>query len=338
MARMLETRDAQWLLEQPLPKRSWLVEDLISSGLVLLVGAPKIGKSWASLQLALAVSTGESFLGFATTQGDVLYLCLEDTFQRVQQRLFRLTDEANDRLHFAVSAEKLRCGLVEQLEAFADSRPGLRLVIVDTFQAVRVPTAESAYKADYGDLGELKRFGDERGITVMAVHHTRKMGDPSDVFNTVSGTNGITGSADETMVLAKANRYDGTATLNVTGRDVEMAEYRLRFRDCRWEFVERTSEEELEEREVPAAVLTVLDFMAGNVTGWRGTATKLMADAGVEGVRPNVLSKLLNEHSGFMAARGVRFSSERTNASRMLVLENVPPEGVRDGGSRSGGE
>ena len=112
------------------------------------------------------------------------------------------------------------------------------------------------------------------------------------------------------------------ATLNVTGRDVEMAEYRLRFRDCRWEFVERTSEEELEEREVLDAVL---DFMAGNVTGWRGTATKLMVDAGVEGVRPNVLSKLLNEHSGFMAARGVRFSSARTSASRMLNLENVPP-------------
>ena len=44
-------------------------------------------------------------------EGDVLYLCLEDTFCRIQDRLFRLTDEASGRLHFAVASCKLSDGL-----------------------------------------------------------------------------------------------------------------------------------------------------------------------------------------------------------------------------------
>lgn len=320
MSGELETVTAQELLDRPLEGTTWLVEGLIAPGLIVLAGAPKVGKSWFAALLGLCVSTGQPFLEHATAQADVLYLCLEDTFPRIQTRLFHLTDEANDRLHFAVMADKLQNGLVGQLERFIGKHPATRLIIVDTLQTVRTPTQSNIYAADYGDLGMLKRFADAHGLAILLVHHTRKMPDQANVFNTVSGSNGIMGSADETMILAKTNVFEGRATLSVTGRDVDLAEYKLAFRDCRWELIEQTSRDELEERDVPAAVLTVLDFMSARVGSWEGTATQLIGEAGITDITANVIAKHLNEHSAFLAERGIRYGYRRTSTARLITL------------------
>ena len=62
----------------------------------------------------------------------MLYLCLEDTFCRIQDRLFRLTDEASGRLHFAVASCKLSDGLIVQLEDYLKDYPDSRLIVIDT--------------------------------------------------------------------------------------------------------------------------------------------------------------------------------------------------------------
>lgn len=319
----LETVTAQELLERPLEGISWLIEGLLAVGLIVLAGTPKVGKSWFAALLGLCVSTGQPFLEHATAQAEVLYLCLEDTFPRIQQRLFHLTDAANEKLHFAVMADKLQNGLVGQLERFVAQHPDTKLVIVDTLQTVRNATNDNAYAADYGDLGMLKRFADEHGLAVLLIHHTRKMSDSSNVFNMVSGSNGIMGSADETMILAKGNFFDGKATLSVTGRNVDLAEYKLAFRDCRWELIEQTSRDELEERDVPAAVLTVLDFMSNRAGNWEGTATQLIDEAGVTDVKSNVLAKFLNEHSAFLHERGTKYDYRRTSTARLITLTKI---------------
>lgn len=323
MPRDLETVTAQELLERPLEGISWLIEGLLAVGLIVLAGTPKVGKSWFAALLGLCVSTGQPFLEHATAQAEVLYLCLEDTFPRIQQRLFHLTDAANEKLHFAVMADKLQNGLVGQLERFVAQHPDTKLVIVDTLQTVRNATNDNTYAADYGDLGMLKRFADEHGLAVLLIHHTRKMSDSSNVFNMVSGSNGIMGSADETMILAKGNFFDGKATLSVTGRDVDLAEYKLAFRDCRWELIEQTSRDELEERDVPAAVLTVLDFMSNRAGNWEGTATQLIDEAGVTDVKSNVLAKFLNEHSAFLHERGTKYDYRRTSTARLITLTKI---------------
>ena len=112
----LQTVNADTLLYAPLETPSFVVEGLISTGLSLFCGSQKIGKSWLMLKLCLCVSQGIPLWDMPTMEGDVLYLCLEDTFCRIQDRLFRLTDEASGRLHFAVASDKLSDGLIVQLE------------------------------------------------------------------------------------------------------------------------------------------------------------------------------------------------------------------------------
>ena len=106
------------------------------------------------------MSEGRPLWELSTTPGDVLYLCLEDTFYRIQDRLFRLTDEASERLHFAVASCKLTDGLVGQLEEYLKERPDTRLIVIDTLQKVRTASKDNAYANDYGDISLLKNFAD----------------------------------------------------------------------------------------------------------------------------------------------------------------------------------
>lgn len=322
MVQPLETVDASWLIQQPRREPAWVVEDLMPTGLHLLSGAPKIGKSWLVLDLALAVSSGRPFWGYATRRCGVLYLALEDTLSRIQGRMWDLSDTASERLCFALNSKTIPDGLVDQLDDFAEGHEGTGLVIVDTLQKVRAHSRDSAYAADYGDVGALKGFADSRGLAVLAVHHTRKMGD-TDVFNTVSGTTGITGSADSTFVLTKQSRTSEYAVLSITGRDVEFQELKLRFSDCHWELAEKTSAEELAEREVPKCVLRVLDFMEGREGEWKGSAAALMAEAGIEDVSASVFGKRLAQHSTFMADRGVEYSRTHSREGSVLCLKRT---------------
>ena len=116
-----------------------------------------------------------------------------------------------------------------------------------------------------------EKLAEEFAACLIAVHHTCKQAD-SDVMNTVSGTNGITGSADSTWVLSRPNRGATDATLSITGRDVQFQELKLQLKVCIWELVGKTSEEELEECDIPDCVMRTLDFMLRGVDIWRRAA------------------------------------------------------------------
>lgn len=325
--RALSARTAQELLEEPITEADWVIEDLLPVGAHILAGAPKIGKSWMVLAMGLAVSMGQPFWDCAVCQGAVLYLCLEDTYARVKKRLWKLTDEANDSFYLANSAATIRDGLTEQIEYFVITHPDLKLVFIDTFQKVRSPSGDSIYAADYGDFSALKAVADKHSLAMMVVHHTRKMAD-EDIMNTVSGSSGITGSADSIWVLKKTSCGAWDATLAVTGRDVEFRDLKLALRDCRWNPIECTSKEELEEREIPDCVLRVVEFVTECVEhSWSGSVGELIEAAEVKGVTTATFGKFLAQRSAFMRMRGVAYSKKHTSTGQVITLKRVPNEG-----------
>ena len=133
----LETINAEDLQNRTYEPTHFLVDELIPEGLHILAGAPKIGKSWLALWLCLCVAQGQALWNFATTQGEALYLSLEDSFQRIQTRLFDLTEDAPPTLHFAIMADTLKHGLEQQIEQFLTDHPDTKLVVIDTLQRVR---------------------------------------------------------------------------------------------------------------------------------------------------------------------------------------------------------
>ena len=216
----LETMTAEQLQSAPYSPVPFLVDELIPEGLHILAGAPKIGKSWLALWLCLCVSQGQPLWNFTTVQGEVLYLSLEDSFQRIQTRLFDLTEDAPPTLHFAIMADTLKHGLEQQIEQFLTDHPDTKLVVIDTLQRVRGAGSDSnLYANDYQDIGILKQLADRRHIAILLIHHLRKLHD-DDPMNMISGSTGLSGAADSTFVLQKSSRLANIASLHCTGRDI----------------------------------------------------------------------------------------------------------------------
>lgn len=210
----------------------YVIPGYVAEGLTLFAGAPKIGKSWTALDLAIAVSTGGlAFGSIKCDQGDVIYLALEDNPRRLQSRLKVMGRQiAPQRLTFMTEWPTLDEGCLDELEAWAHGAESPRLVIVDVLAKVR-PIAngkDQLYDADYRTMTGLHGFATRHRLAVLVVHHTRKM-EADDPFDAVSGTRGLTGAADTVMVL---KRDIGTAktVLYVRGRDVEEVETALEFK------------------------------------------------------------------------------------------------------------
>ena len=198
------------LMDTHFPSRPCIIENLLPAGTYLLAGAPKIGKSFLVLQMAYQVSAGEPFLGFPSRQGTVLYLALEDTYERLQKRLAQMTERDSPDLVLSVLADTLEEDLLEQLESFLFEYPETVLVIIDTLQRIRGRTPDNgSYAADYDTIAKLKAFSDQRGIALLLVHHTRKEG-AEDVFDTISGTNGILGRQMEPWSCIRTSARVGT--------------------------------------------------------------------------------------------------------------------------------
>lgn len=320
----LKTVDAETLLTTPIPKTRFLVAGLLPQGVTLLCGTGKIGKSWLMLWLGLQVSQGLPMWEMETHRCDVLYLCLEDTFARIQDRLYRLTEEAPGNLRFAVMSGQIGSGLEQQITEYLTDYPGTGLVIIDTLQKVRrtdgADMRSGMYGSDYNDITAIKRIADQFGIAIVLVHHLRKMKDSSDPFNQVSGTTGITGAVDTTLVLKKDERSADTAQLLATGRDIEYQQMTLRFDGCRWDILERKSSEELHREEPPAFLFELVRFLEAREE-WQGTATELLTEMAESEVSATAVTKLLSHfYYEILQPAGINYQTKRTGKSRLIRL------------------
>jgi RecA-family ATPase len=223
---------ASELMTMEFAEPRFAVPGILAEGLNFVVGAPKLGKSWMALGMAVAVAGGGRAFGtIPVERGDVLYLALEDSARRLQGRLARMLDgePAPMGLRLEIEWQRLSEGGTDRIADWVNQVANPRLVMVDVFARVRPRVRDSAdrYLADYEAAQPLKALGDEHGLAVVALHHTRKAA-ADDYVETISGTHGLAASAD-TIIVVKRSRGQPDATLQVTGRDVEEQELALRF-------------------------------------------------------------------------------------------------------------
>lgn len=283
----LKVISAPDLQKANLPPVRYLVEGILPEGTSLLTAASKIGKSWMSLDLGLALASGTPFLGHETSQCGVLYLALEDSLNRLQSRMKKVLGgkEAPPQFYFTTVAPKMDGGLIDALDAHFFKHSETGLVIIDTLQKIRGQALprESGYAQDYREMEGIKGYMDNMRVSLQFVHHNRKMKDDDDPFNMISGTNGIMGAADTIWTITKAKRSDEEATLHIVGRDVEQSDTVIRFNKdiWRWEPVgeagalaEQRAREAYNSSPVVKTIKKLLEQSPGH--RWDGTAKDLM--------------------------------------------------------------
>ena len=85
----LETKSCEEIMSTAYKPLAYCVDGLLTQGLYLLAGAPKVGKSFFVAQLAYHIATGQKLWDYEVKQSTVLYLALEDDHRRLQKRMCR---------------------------------------------------------------------------------------------------------------------------------------------------------------------------------------------------------------------------------------------------------
>ena len=285
----LKTVSMTELLDSVYQSKPPIVDGLLYPGTYLFVGAPKLGKSFLMILLAYHVSTGTPLWNYPVRKGAVLYLALEDDYQRLQERSYRMFGTAeNENLFFSVSAGQLGSVLDEQLTNFLREHLDTSLVIIDL------------------------------------VHHTRKQ-QADDKFDMISGTNGLLGAADGAFLLTKEKRTGNAACLDVSGRDQPDQRLHL-FRNeetLAWE-LERV-ETELWKTPPEPLLEQISSFLSSGSHEWTGTPTELASLLGVE-MKPNALTRRLNVNAGrLLNEYSIHYESSRSRNERTVKLAMLEP-------------
>jgi hypothetical protein len=229
---------ADQLMEKTFEPRIWIVNKLITTGLTILSGAPKIGKSWLMLSLAEAVSTGGNFLSeFKAKKETVLHLALEETERSIYERRKSLCfNFGGKNIIITTQWESGTDGLAAYLREHRD----IKLVIIDTLQKF-LPDIEDIndYAGTVKPLARLKKTADDLDTAILCVHHAKKGGQGknskgNDWMDSSLGSQGIVGTSDTTLVLQRdINKESGerlnTGKLYATGRSIREIFRKLKF-------------------------------------------------------------------------------------------------------------
>jgi hypothetical protein len=140
--RRVQVLSARELMRKELLPARWVIGELVPEGLTLFAGDAKVGKSWAVLGMGLAVATGEHvFEYFDTEPGDVLYFALEDSPQRLRERLDTLAKGWELPDNFCLITE---CAPMPEFEKtlndMVQQYPETRLIIIDVLAKVEQPS------------------------------------------------------------------------------------------------------------------------------------------------------------------------------------------------------
>ena len=210
------------LLAKDIPPVHFIIPGLLpATGLAVVGGAPKMGKSLMMTDLGLAIAGGGRFLNvFDVGVREVLYLCLEDTEQRMKERIKKMQPDCpgSGRIHLAFNWDDKGVGALSHLGSFLDSHLNIKMVIIDTISRFSKSLAGGQYSKQYEEFAELKKFADTRNILIMIVHHLRKS-KSDDPFEMLYGSNAMSGAADLIWILQR-ERSENCADLIISGRDV----------------------------------------------------------------------------------------------------------------------
>ena len=254
---------------------------------------------------------------------------MEDTNDRVRQRLACITDETPHDLQISSAEHNLGTmedGLEETIEKFLRKYPNTRLIAIDTFQMVRGNSKEPTYGGDYADAQKLKKLADKHGIAILLVHHLRKMTD-KDPVNKLSGTTGLSGAADTLLILDKSIRLEDVATLTCTGRDIQQREMELRFDKTNFVWNKLSDSAERDAPQLPPDMVAFVEFIKsiGSYEGGNTELAEMFAQhSGIE-LSAKILKQKMNRWCCLLSDLGISFRSWEQHDGKVVSVKYTPP-------------
>lgn len=188
---------------EDLPEPSWLLDDVLpDDALVMMYGPPGSRKSFAALDMAMAVASGREWHGRAVKAGYVLYVAAEGG-AGIGKRLkgWRMSRgvEKSGRIGIVAAPVAVTGGQLDellQLVAELPERP--RLIVLDTVARTFGNGDENSQKDMNAFVAACDKLKAATGATVMVVHHSGK-----DVEKGARGSSVLPGAVDVSIAVSR---------------------------------------------------------------------------------------------------------------------------------------
>ena len=138
-----------------------------------------------------------------------------------------------------------------------------------------------------------------------------------DPFDQISGSTGLMGVADTSWVMQR-KRMSQTADILITGRDMDDRTLHLREENCVWTSEDAETAEEREIKAVPDYLWKAAEYIE-SIGNWQGTASELLAAAGIEDAKPNQFAYNMAKYfDKVFEPKNIRYKYHRKNQMRLL--------------------
>ena len=215
-SKTLGLRSLKEILAEPEPEQNWLVDGLLSyGGISIVVAKPKVGKSTLVRQLALSVANGHPFLGKNTTQGNVIYLSLEDRQTDVTRQFRAMGDYSGGEIHLSTTYLPPN---MEEIDDAISSRKA-SLLIIDTMIKVTKASDLNDYAAVTKSLNHILQIAREKNCHICLLHHAKKGN--AEGTDAILGSTAIHAVADTIILLDKKDEYRTIQVQQRSGDDWE---------------------------------------------------------------------------------------------------------------------
>jgi hypothetical protein len=214
--------------DAPDDSADWIQRDYLArSEPGIFAGAPKCGKTWLALDIAIATARGEDWLSIAGANtvrepARVLVLALEDHVRRLRSRIWGLMrgrgltpNDPTLRGHLSISSELLRFpdGSDQQalLTELRQWRP--TLVLMDCLTRIMSGDPNSTRDAA-AFTNSWIRICRESGASVVLIHHVSKpqAGRSGSLLDTVRGSGDFVAAARHVVIVERLDVGDQTRT------------------------------------------------------------------------------------------------------------------------------
>ena len=215
------------LYDLEMPLKPVVIDGILrQSEIMNLIAAPKTGKSWLTLHLALCIASGREWLGHTCTPQKVLYIDNELHRETSMNRLKLVLKasgipygEIKDSFYFWHLRGKWKSveEIGNRIEAF--KAKGYGVIIVDAFyRALPRGTVENDNGAITDVYNMLDRFAQEIGCSFILIHHTSKGNQSQKSVTDVGAGAGAQSRAADTHGIIREHKDDGYLVLELVVR------------------------------------------------------------------------------------------------------------------------
>jgi len=226
------------IVQMDIVRPKFMITDIITDGLNLIIGKVKAGKSALIRQAGLGMVMGGKVFGdFIAEQSEVLYLNLEETLGMFQTKINKILINGVDPpkgYHVATREQahmwgKIGDGFLERVVDYLDKYPDIRVLSIDTYSRIKPKTGK---QSDGGYMAETRIVGDLMLLlnyldAIVLSHHSKK-GKEDDWVDDVLGSTGLAAAAD-TIVRVFRDRGSTDAQIDVTGKAIAENTFKAEF-------------------------------------------------------------------------------------------------------------